>query len=507
VSNPTTVVGGSGGPACTRDGLQSALDKGGVVTFACGGTASAPFTIAITSALTVDQKKVVVDGGDSVILDGGGSSRILRMGNTDFTDAVTNVTVQRLAFAHGHTTDVANTMSTDQGGAAIYRIGGALTVIGCSFSGNVGPVSGQDVAGGAIYSIGGGATVIEESTFDGNACSNGGALGNLGNLDLTLVNVSLTNNQATGTGANPGNGGNGGAISFDGSPSTGDCTSGFTGATAKTINMCGVVMSGNVAGAFGGAVFRTVDSYGCAAPKQTAPGSFDRVVVDGNTAVSAGGMYLHQVDVTMIASTISRNATTKGAGGGLWLEGASGATATLSLTNVTIAGNTAGEGLGGGVNFGSDVAGSFTQVSLVQNKVTTASGNQYAVFAGGTFGDPSAVTLTNSIVADNDRPAATSGNSFNCETPFMDGGGNLQHVAHAGGSETQKCAAGVIIADPKLGALMLNAGPSTMGLALETVAVGAGSAAIGLGHANCAAVDERGAMRGTPCTSGAYEAD
>jgi hypothetical protein len=128
------------------------------------------------------------------------------------------------------------------------------------------------------------------------------------------------------------------------------------------------------------------------------------------------------------------------------------------------------------------------------------------VFAGGTVGDPGMITLRDSIIADNDRPAATSSNSFNCEKPFMDGTGNVQHVAHAGGTETQKCAAGITIADPMLGALMLNPGPSTMGLDLETMAIGAASPAAKIGMTQCQPIDERGLPRPmTMCAAGAFE--
>jgi hypothetical protein len=512
-SHPDITLGAAGQPACTQQGLQAALDQGGVITFNCGGTTAQPFSLALTSQLTVDQKKVVLDGANAVVLAGGGASRILRMGNTNFEDAVTDVTVQHLAFTGGHTTDVPNTTSTDQGGAAIYRIGGALTVIDCQFTSNTGPVNGQDVAGGAIYSIGGGATIISGSTFDGNSCSNGGALGNLGNLDLTIVNSTFTNNHATGTGANPGNGGNGGAISFDGSPTTGDCNGGtFTGpATFKTLHICGAIFQGNGAGAIGGALFRTADSFSCAAPHQTAPAQIDLSIFDGNTAVSAGAMYLHQVDLTMTNSTVSNNQSgvgANGAGGGLWLEGSDGANVTLALTNVTVAKNQAHDGLGGGFFFGADIGGgTFSHVSIVQNSVTTASGNQYAVFGAGTAGDPSAITLSNSIVADNAKPAASSNDAFNCEQAFKEGGGNVQHIAAAGGQENQRCTADIMVADPKLDILRTNPGPFvTNGIQLQTVSVASGSAAAGLGTMGCAPVDETGFARQTPCTAGAYEA-
>ena len=64
------------------------------------------------------------------------------------------MTIQSLGFVDGFTTHDMNTKDTDQGGAAIFREGGTLTVIDCTFSDNTCATSGQDVSGGAITSQG-----------------------------------------------------------------------------------------------------------------------------------------------------------------------------------------------------------------------------------------------------------------------------------------------------------------------------------------------------------------
>src|SRR5688572_10129889 len=112
VSSPTTVVS-----SCTQAALQAALDVGGVITFSCAGT------LLLDTPLTAD-KDTVLDGGGQVTLSGGGKTRILKVGHDNFESLAPSVTVQRLAFRDGKTTDVANTTSTLQGGAAIYRLGG-----------------------------------------------------------------------------------------------------------------------------------------------------------------------------------------------------------------------------------------------------------------------------------------------------------------------------------------------------------------------------------------------
>ena len=173
-------------------------------------------------------------------LDGGGATRILGL-HSSFERLEPRMTAERLTFANGHTTDVPHTGSTDNGGAAIYRLGGSLDVIDCVFTGNVGPENGQDVAGGAVYSIGVGTTTIVGSTFRDNRCSSGGAIGNLHN-PLLLVNSVVVSNAATGTGGNPGDGGNGGGIYMDG--------------VGNELTICGCRIAGNTGNAFGGGVFR-----------------------------------------------------------------------------------------------------------------------------------------------------------------------------------------------------------------------------------------------------------
>ncbi len=133
------------------------------------------------------------------------------------------------------------TKATTQGGAAIFRDGGSLDVIDCQFTDNHCAQTGQDVSGGAITSQGIGTTIIAGSTFKGNSGSDGGAVGNLGDI-FTVVNSTFDGNSATGTDGNPGNGGNGGAIVFDGA--------------MTTMTICGSTFTNNKANAAGGAVFR-----------------------------------------------------------------------------------------------------------------------------------------------------------------------------------------------------------------------------------------------------------
>ena len=445
VSSPAAVVGDGTPESCTEAALDAALAGGGVITFDCG---AAPVTLTVTSQKEI-ATDTVLDGGGLVTLSGGDTTRILHLASA--WDQVTpRLTVQRLAFTRGFTTDVPNTTDTDQGGAAIFREGGSLDVIDCRFDDNHCAASGQDVSGGAITSQGIGDTVIVGSTFSNNSGSNGGAVGNLGN-GLTVVNGSFDGNAATGTEGNPGNGGNGGAIVFDGADTT--------------MVICGSTFTGNTAGAQGGAVFRVAYS--------DEPTTIDRSTFEGNAADPAvglaGALYLENTTIAMTASTLSGNSAHYG--GGLWM----GHAAVAALENVTIANNTADQG--GGVWIAGEVTGRLLNCTLAGN-ATTPGGYAPAVFGG----DPN-VELVNCLV-----------DGGGCkDQPLGSGGANLQFP-----DSGAPCTDGITIADPLLGDLQDNGGPT------KTLMPAAGSPAIGQG-AECPATDQRGEPRPSACTLGAVE--
>jgi parallel beta-helix repeat protein len=450
VSAPTAVVGDGTPASCTSAALQQAATGGGTIVFDCG---DAPVTITVASQITFT-KETVLDGGGLVTLSGGGTSRILYL-DSGYDTATPRLVVQRLTFKDGNSPAVGE--DTAQGGAAIYRDGGSLTVLDSVFDNNHGPATGQDVAGGAIYAFGGGDTIIVGSTFTNNAASDGGAVGSL-NGDLTIINSTFTNNAATGTDGNPGNGGCGGAIYQDG----GD----------EKTSLCGVTIRGNTAGAIGGGVFRVSNDNS---------GSFamDHTTVDGNrvtptTDGNAGGLYLQGLTLSITASTISRNQAFYN--GGIWIN-----TCAAQLTNVTIAENTAFGSNGGGVWLGNTVTGTLKNCTIANNH-STASGQ----IAGGIFGD--GLTLVNTLIANN-----TAMYTPTCNQVRTDGSGNLQWPSGS------LCTMSPLVADPLLGELGDHGGDT------QTMIPGAGSPAIGLGH-DCPPTDQRGNRRGEPCTAGAVEA-
>jgi hypothetical protein len=139
----------------------------------------------------------------------------------------------------------------------------------------------------------------------------------------------------------------------------------------------------------------------------------------------------------------------------------------MLLKNVTIAGNQTGDGGTGSSNGGRGNGGGLR-----------------AVGPGGP------VTLTGTVLGAN--------GPTNCSTV---GGGLLADGGHNISFPESSCPG--TVADPRLGALTANGGPT------QTMALGGGSAAIDIvpADSNCPAADQRGVARpiGAACDAGAFE--
>jgi hypothetical protein len=498
-SAPTTVV-----RTCDEATLAAAVEGGGIITFDCG----APATITLTAPLKPPTTTATtIDGGGTVTLDGGGTSRILSFNGGGYRTTSTVITLQNLTMQHGYATgtpipDASAACSqgygTDAGGGAVYVEDGELHVIDCTFTGNVGQTPGPDVAGGAIYVDGSKQTTIIGSRFADNTCSNGGAVGAL-NSDLAIYSSTMTGNSATGTGQNNtasscgsssheiGDGGSGGALYMDGG-SDGDTT------------LCGVVMSGNHANALGGAIFRVFDD--ATHDFNIDVSTFDSNVADGPTGVDgagpgAGAFYFHNAYLDISDSTVSNNASP--GCGGLQAD-----TTVMTLVNDTFSGNAATDGVGGAICLFSGIPDSMTtstitNCTLAGNKAGAPAGqdastysNYYgaAIFGGG-------ITVNNTIIADDttDNPLArmACGNEES-------GTDDLQWpMTKAVGSGTDTpCVTGITFADPMLGTLSGDAGPTA------TIAPAAAASVVQIGT-NCPATDQTGRPRANPCTIGALE--
>jgi hypothetical protein len=276
-STPTTVVGTGTAASCDFGHLQSAVTKGGIITFDCGSAAA---TIKVTSTLNVPTtKNTVIDGGHLVTLDGGGSTQILSFNSGNWQNNENSLTIQHITLTNAKMVGMmpipaapqaACSQGWDDGqGGAIYMRDGNLNVIDSIFTNNQAAPLGPDTGGGAIYVQGSKhGTVIVGSVFTGNSASNGGAVGGLFN-ELDVYNSTFMGNKAVGHDNNnndmtmcsvmnngqyeTGSGGNGGALYSDGN--------------SVNVILCGDDIEGNAAGvnAFGGGLFFTSNNWQTAA--------------------------------------------------------------------------------------------------------------------------------------------------------------------------------------------------------------------------------------------------
>lgn len=483
-ASPTTVVGDGTPTSCTEAALSAAVATGGIVTFNCGG----PTTILLLNGSLKVTSDLVLDGGHEITLSGAGANRIVDMDTGNFEAQGPLLTVQRLRFVDGRAEGTQIPLGTDidGGGAAIFHRGGSVTAIDCHFENNEAALWGPDVAGGAIYGIGVGATTIVGSTFLNNRAANGGAVGSL-HTELTIVNSTLVDNEATGRDANyidmmgeqAGNGGNGGAIVMDGS--------------GRALTICGSTIEGNRGGAHGAALFRT--GY------EGEPTVIDRSTFknneipdhDDDMSPSSGGLYIQGTSVTLTNSTISGNRTRSSAG--VWILGHGAQPATADLTNVTITGNATWpqadfttRGIGAGITIGDDTAGTILNCTIAGNEAQFGSGILRV----------SPLVVRNTIISNSAENEYTPLNCTgqNYSNPPGEGDHNIQWPN--GLQDDMDCTPGITREDPMLGELADNGGPT------ETMIPIAGSPVIAAGS-ECPPTDQRGEPRGDPCTLGAYE--
>jgi hypothetical protein len=131
------------------------------------------------------------------------------------------------------------------------------------------------------------------------------------------------------------------------------------------------------------------------------------MVVKSSHASAGGGINQMAGTLTLTNVTVAGNTATGGVGGGIDLEHGS-----ASLTDCTISGNVSNSSAGGGIF----IEGA-TSINLVKTTITNNSGTTIAggLYAGGV------TTISDSIIAGN----SATGNSADENGPYTDGGGNI----------------------------------------------------------------------------------
>lgn len=380
---------------CSDDSaFNSALIGGGVVIFNCGDNHNVA-TIVLSSTKTISNN-TTIDGGGKVTLSGNHSLRLFTV-NTGVTLTLQNIVLTSgydsssnggTIYNAGHlvlnnitirdagnsnfygggiatisTVDVTNSQFiNDKGGSggAIYAAGSpaVVTISGSTFSGNsVTSTNPNSQRGGALYVTNGATINLSTSLVDSNTGAYGSGIANEG-ANLTLTDVTLSNNESTGSG-------NGGGIYNTGTTTLTRVTfdqnsirygDGGGMYNKGTATLTDVYFSLNDA-SYGGGIANDhgmLDLTGGLFTKNSA-----NVAGGGGAANEFGTMNLTD-------ATFSTNFATGDAGG---VENGKG---TTTLTNVTLVNNNASDGGGMWNLYGGDA--SLTNVTISGNSADTAGG-------------------------------------------------------------------------------------------------------------------------------------
>jgi len=354
-------------------------------------------------------------------------------------------------------------------GVDVYR--GTADITGCTIDDNTGA---RDTEGGGVFNNLNGTTTLVNCTISGNSATEGQGGGLYNSGQLKAYGCTISGNISVNEGA---------GVANDGTAYLSGCT--ISGNSPPQVNED----SGGGVWNRGGA---TLDLSGC--------------TITGNNAFVGGGLE-NDGTATVTGCTISQN-TAYHSGGGV-ANGFVGNTAILTLTDSTIANNTANNAFSQPSNGGGlDDSGTATLVACTISGNTTT-GSAGGIYVGGT--GPDTVTLNNTIVAANDSAptggsvspsdiiAATSG-------AVVSGSNDLVGIGGSAGLSSSTNKLGV--AAPDLGPLGDNGGPTeTMALLPHSPAIGGGSVALEIGPGGSPlTTDQRGEPLDTPVPAiGAYQ--
>ena len=332
-------------------------------------------------------------------------------------------------------------------------------------------------------------TIIQAHASPNTATHRVFTVGAAGNL--TLDNASVQN------GRSPGNSGGGienlGALTVSNSTFSGNVAgSNYSGGgifNSGTLTVINTAFSENSAAA-GGAIFSnnvlTVTNSTFSGNASNSGGGFYNwgslsitdSTISGNTAGDGGGIY-NSKTLVVTNTTFENNAATAGDGGAIENEDVT------TVTSSTFYNNSA-SGKGGAIHNG------FGYTLDVTN--STFSGNNGLI--GSSIHNYGTFHLKNTILSD----SLSGVDCYNISGDTIDT--NINNLIETNGPSGHMCGTPVSTADPMIGSLQKNGGPT------ETMALLPGSPAIDSGDdAACAATDQRGIARpqGDACDIGAYE--
>ena len=538
-----------------RDAIYAANGDGGndTIQFA-SGLANQTITLGSAGALTITAGAITIQNPSApgLAVSGGGASQVfVNAAPTGTTTTISGLTVEDGNAGSGLGGAI-DTPSPGSGGGAslvlssdVIKNSSALGGAGVDAFGPL-TISNSQITGNTAGFLGGGVgakypTTITNSVISGNVATYGGGV--VSRDGLTISGSQITGNTLPTGGSTYGRGG--GIFTYSGSLTVTDTTiSGNTTARAgggianysnSGTTLSGLTVSGNSAGSGGGIYVAGTFSGGLrvrgararfenavrrAAPAAAArpsaaastggPISIANSTISGNTATDGAGVDVPYdgtgQPVTISASTLSANkATPSGSrsalGGGLLIGESGSISSPFELIDSTISGNTAPDGGGVSVGYGSyPVLG--TGGSIALNNSTIASNSASASGGGGGIflsdymsGSPAAensatISVFSTIVGAN--VAAGGGNDLARASGSTSGGFDVSYslIQQPGSAPLLTQQSVIKGVDAQLGSLTNNGGPTqTMLPAFTSPVIDQGKDSPGL------ATDQRGDAR------------
>jgi filamentous hemagglutinin family protein len=345
---------------------------------------STDMKILLNSFLDITTKTLTIDGEtNNIILDGKNNNRIIAI-QTNSSVSLNNLTIR-------------NGRTTADGGAGIRIQDSNVTINNSTISNNIATVDG----GGGILITNDSSVTINNSTISNNtsAGDDGGGISIKDYSNVTINNSTISNN----------------VVTFDDG-------GGIANRNDSTLTINNSIISGNSTLGTGGAGAGVVS-------KDSPSTNINNSTISGNSAnENGGGLFIKDSVAIIENSTISGNSAGID-GGGLVLDESS----SVTLKNTTMSGNSANNN-GGGIFLNSnseDLVLSVINTTIFENRASNEGGGVYFQNSGG---GSATISVLNSIIAGNSAgDSTTNDTNDDGNVTIADRGYNLIGVDGTGG--------------------------------------------------------------------------
>ena len=357
-------------------------DKGGGINVANGSVTLN--NSAVNDNAGADGGGIFADSGDIVMT----NSQVT--GNTAIAGNGGGVYVGKRPGEEGallNATDSTINDNVAESGGAVHSDGGTVNLNNTTANNNL---SSED--GGAINAVNGSEINIQQGTLNGNDAKTGGAIFGIDST-ITIDDVTLSDNEATGTGGF--SEGNGGAVAL----------------IQAILNAAGVNASGNSAFADGGAFAALYDST-------MEFGGYIANIIQDNSATTGGGISADSTSIVTIANANVENNTATEDGGGFGVfgfnnfrSGGQPRGTDVLIRDTTIANNVSNDD-GGGIYLGPNRVATINNTVISDNSANEGGG----IYNRGTLSCDSCTIASNTSTTSGGGGGISLGNYPNSGT-------------------------------------------------------------------------------------------